>query len=219
MNDLVHSFFERDLAPDESRELGRILESSEEEAMRFAALGEAAYLALGLPAHQWPGGTRWPFHPGSAAGPGHSLFALVLAALGLGGLAAWWLWPKTDLKTLAPAPAVEIAAPVPVSKPASVRLESAPAVKPLPALPGPEGKRLNVLVDLPRMSLVTVRVMDPQGVEVRHLYTGFLKPGRWSFTWDGLLSGGKSAPPGSYSIQVRSDLGTMVKNVELSVQP
>jgi hypothetical protein len=215
MIDLIQNFFERDLTPEESQELGRLLETSDQEALRFAHLGEQSYLATGLPAHHWPGGSLGA--PGSPlAGHGSSFLVLGLSALGLGGLAAWWWWPQTSLKTMAPPPVKTSLSQRPAAKPASA---SIPMVKPLAPVPGLEGKELNVVVDAPQESLVTVRVVDPQGMEVRLLYTGFLKPGHWSFTWDGLLSNGQPALAGKYAIQVLSDRGTMTKNVDLTVHP
>ena len=98
MSDLTRTFFERDLSAEESLELGRLLENSDQEAARFALMGEEAYLATGLPAHHWPGGIHWP-SGGGLAGKGSSFLAFGLTALSLGGLATWWLWPKSNVKT------------------------------------------------------------------------------------------------------------------------
>jgi len=209
MSDLIQTFFERDLTPEESDQLARILENSGEESLRFASLGEAAYQATGLPAHHWPGAN--PFAPGSgAAGKGGALLKILLAAGGLG--AAWWAFHQpAPLTSVAPNPveAVQPSLPNPVPK----------LVKPLPAVPGLEGRNLQVEVDVAHPGLVTVRVLDPKGTEVRHLYTGFLQKGGWRFTWDGLLSDGKSAPEGHYLIQVKSGEGNFSKPVELAAHP
>ena len=213
MDNLIQAFFERDLTPAESDQLARLLETSGQDALRFAGLGADVYKATGLPAHHWPGQNAWPFHPGGAAG--HSLFTWALAALGLSGLAAWWYWPKP-----APVPQTIILPQTSAPKPASPSARSTPRpVKPLPAVPGLEGRELNVEVDVPKQTLVTVRVLDNQAAEVRHLYTGFLKAGHWRFAWDGLLSNGKPALPGRYVIQVQSDNGILAKNVDVAAPP
>jgi hypothetical protein len=217
MSDLIRTFFERDLSAEESLELGRLLENSDQEASRFARIGEEAYLATGLPAHHWPGGIHWP-SGGGLAGKGSSYLALGLTALSLVGLATWWFWPKSPVTT---PDSIPVQLP-PAQSPAAKSLSSAVVpreVMPLAPVPGLEGSKLNVVVDAPHESLVTVRVLDAQGTEARFLYTGFLKPGHWSFTWDGLLSDGKAAPAGKYTIQVVSDRGTMAKNVDLTIHP
>jgi hypothetical protein len=215
VSDLIQTFFERDLTTEESVELGGLLENSDQEAARFAHLGEEAYRMTGLPAHHWPGGIHWG---GGLAGKGSSFLAFSLTALSLGGLATWWFWPRSSAKTpgsisvqIPPAQSPPVKSPAPPAIPR--------AVMPMAPVPGLEGKELNVVVDAPHESLVTVRVLDAEGMEARFLYTGFLEPGHWSFTWDGLLSNGKAAPQGKYTIQVVSDQGTMAKKIDLTVHP
>ena len=213
MDNLIQAFFERDLTPAESEQLARLLETPGADALLFAGLGAEAYKATGLPAHHWPGQNAWPWHPGGAAG--HSLFTWALAAAGFSGLATWWLWPKPG-----PLPQATTLPQPKLSQPAATLAPSAPRpAKPLPAIPGLEGRALNVEVDVPKPTLVTVRVLDGQALEVRHLYTGFLKAGHWRFAWDGLLSKGKPALPGRYVIQVQSDNGTLAKNVDVAAPP
>ena len=212
MNDLIQTFFERDLSPEESDQLALVLENSGEESLRFASLGETAYQATGLPDHHWPGTN--PFAPGpGAAGKGATLLKILLAAGGLG--AAWWALHK-------PAPPVPSALS-PVKPLAAVQPSLAPArpkpAGPLPAVPGLEGRNLQVEVDVAHPGLVTVRVLGPQGDEVRHLYTGFLQKGGWRFTWDGLLADGKAAPEGHYLIEVKSGQGNFTKPVDLAAHP
>lgn len=210
MSDLIQAFFERDLTAEESEQLARALEGPGEEAGRFAAMGEAAYQATGLPAHHWRGGNPWGSGP---AGKGVTLLKLILAAAGLG--AGWWVFHK-------PAPPIPVTLapikPVEVLKPSLSPGRPKPA-QPLPAIPGLEGKRLEVEVDVAHSSLVTVRVLNAQGGEVRHLYTGFLPKGGWRFDWDGLLADGKAAPEGRYLIEVKSDAGNFTQPVELSARP
>lgn len=49
---------------------------------------------------------------------------------------------------------------------------------------------------------VVVRVLAANQVEVRRLYEGPLQTGKWAFQWDGVMSNGKMAPPGTYHIEV-----------------
>jgi len=211
MNDLIQAFFERDLSPEESDQLARILEHSGEESLRFASLGEAAYQATGLPSHHWPGANPWGT---GAAGKAAGLLKVLLAAAGGLG-AAWWYFHKpappapAALSPARPVEAVPSALSHPIPKPAA----------PLPSVPGLEGKNLQVEVDVAHPGLVTVRVLGPQGDEVRHLYTGFLQKGGWRFTWDGLQADGKAAPQGHYLIEVKSDRGSFTKPVELAAHP
>jgi hypothetical protein len=50
--------------------------------------------------------------------------------------------------------------------------------------------------------VVVVRVLAANQVEVRRLYEGPLQVGKWAFKWDGVMSNGKMAPPGTYHIEV-----------------
>ncbi len=211
MNDLIQAFFERDLSPEESDQLVRVLENSGEESLRFASLGEAAYQATGLPAHHWPGANPWA--PGSTAAGKTTLLKIILASMGLG--AAWWAFHKPAPPVpavLSPVKPLEAVQP----SPAQPRPKQA---GPLPSVPGLEGKNLQVEVDVAHPGLVTVRVLGPQGDEVRHLYTGFLQKGGWRFAWDGLLADGKAAPEGHYLIEVKSDQGNFTKLVDLASHP
>ncbi len=212
MSDLIQAFFVRDLSPEESDLLARTLENSGDDALRFASLGEAAYQATGLPAHHWHGANPWG--PGwGTAGKGTTLLKILLAAGGLG--AAWWYFHRpappipASLSSIKPVESLQPSVPYCPPKP----------VQPLSSVPGMEGKNLQVEVDVAQPGLVTVRVLDPQGAEVRHLYTGFLQKGGWRFAWDGLLSDGKAAPEGRYLIEVKSGQGNFTKPVDLSTHP
>ena len=72
---------------------------------------------------------------------------------------------------------------------------------------------LRVVVTRQAPGPVTVRVMDPTGIEVRRMYEGVLQPGRWVFDWDGRLQNGGAALPGRYKIEVDSDAGNQAREV------
>jgi hypothetical protein len=198
MVDLVQAFFERDLTEAEAKALEAFLKNSTEAASRFETLSEEAYAATGLPAHQWPG-TPISIHPIGSLGTGLKLFLALLAAGA--GIAAWMVWHQTPMessvKTIRssdlltgvetlPRPVIPVK--IPVSK---VSQEA-------------EGDELSVLVENEQSSLVTVRVLDSHGQEIRALYAGVLDPGKWSFQWDGLLANGQPASSGPYRIQVQN---------------
>jgi hypothetical protein len=75
---------------------------------------------------------------------------------------------------------------------------------------------LSVVVGQSQLGYLTVRVVNPQGVEVVGLYRGTLGPGNWIFQWDGKLSTGRGAKPGFYLIEVRS--GTYVQRKSIQIQ-
>jgi flagellar hook assembly protein FlgD len=52
--------------------------------------------------------------------------------------------------------------------------------------------------------LVTIRIMDQNGTEVRALFAGVLGPGSWVFEWDGLGKDGQRMPEGPYTIEAQS---------------
>lgn len=211
MDDLVKAYFERNLTEAEAGELENLLKNSPEQAQQFAELSEKAYLATGLPAHQWPGhsisipqisrlGANWKWW-------------LPLCAAGLGAL----LW---HLKTQPPAE-VPIAKSAPVisgiqnhlARPAQQVVPQ--KIQVLPSQKQWEGDQLSVLVETEKSSLVTVRILDDQGREVRALFAGVLDTGQWNFVWDGLLANGSQALNGSYEIQVQNGSRILSKTVHL----
>jgi len=80
----------------------------------------------------------------------------------------------------------------------------------------PGHRNLKVTLELTEAAPVTIRVLDPQGQEVKSLYRGQLQTGKASFTWNGRLANGRKAPPGTYRIETRS--GTTVQTREVLLQ-
>ncbi len=74
-----------------------------------------------------------------------------------------------------------------------------------------------MVLNAPQKSLVTVRILDAEGKEVRALYTGFVESGRWSFQWDGLLENGEPANAGSYRIDVQSGESHLSKDIQIKL--
>jgi hypothetical protein len=211
MADLIQEFFERELSGPEADSLGTLLQESPDEALRFEGLLENHYLATGLPLPQLPASLQnLPLSPGGmGAMGGWKLFALLVVAGA--GFALWKYWPgsQTLPAKAALAPVASISQPV-FSAPAKPQ-----PVHPRKADPAAVGEELSVVVGAAEKTLVTVRVLDAEGKEVRDLYTGFISPGHWSFQWDGLLSAGAPAPTGNYQIDVQAGALHQTKDVHI----
>ena len=192
-----------------------LLQASPDEALRYERLLEQNYLATGLPHPALPQGLG--SLPGSAVSSAAKLFLpkalALLVFVAAAGLLVWKLWPPP-----------EIAAPaqVPTAMPAAGTAQTLAhwaAAKPRPAQTQTEGDELSVVVATAERSLVTVRVLDAAGHEVRALYTGFVDPGHWAFQWDGRLGDGQPAAPGDYLIDVQSGSSHQTKNLHVHVRP
>ena len=219
MADLVQEFFTRDLSEAEHAALSKLLEGSPDAALSYERLLEQNYLATGLPQPTLPKGLQSLPQSGAGGitglGSSIKIFLVVLAAT---GAVLWKFWPQTK---------AEIS--MPVQQPAQQILEKhltaqvKPAVKKIaPLLPSAagstrEGQELSVVVDAPQRSLVTVRILNPAGKEVRALYTGFVEPGRWNFKWDGLLENGEAAGAGDYRIDVQTGAAHQSKDIRIKL--
>jgi hypothetical protein len=211
MSQLIEQYFQRDLTEAEAEALERELLSSPESAALFNERAEAAYLATGLPAHQWPGK---PISIPKAASGG---LKLILAALALGAGVLAWVWYSNQPSEV-PVPK---ALPLPQTQPAPVTKPAPKPFAPKAKAPRPqdlEADQLNVLVETPQSSLVTIRVLDAQGREVRALFAGVLEAGQKTFRWDGLLADGRAAPAGEYNIQVQNGSRTLLKKVRIETR-
>jgi hypothetical protein len=89
-------------------------------------------------------------------------------------------------------------------------------IRPVPSSPGRTYQELSVVVNLPQSALATVRVYDHLGNEIRMLYAGILPQGKRTFAWDGKDEAGLVAPPGVYTIEVKS--GEKVMRQEVHVE-
>lgn len=221
MVDLVQEFFKRDLSEAEHEALSKLLEGSPEASARYEGLLQQNYLATGLPQPTLPHGLQ---NLPQARGSGTALLSgglkILLAGL-VAGAALWKFWPQPKVETSLPTQTKAI--PNVVQKPviASIkRSTNKPApVQPLAGSPSQEGQELSVLVDAPQKSLVTVRILDASGKEVRALYTGFVEAGHWNFKWDGLLENGQPAGAGDYRIDVQSGAAHQTKDIRIKLNP
>lgn len=207
MVDLITTFFERELSEAEADALGNLLQQSPDAALRYEGLLEQHYLATGLPAPQVPQSLTLPTSSGGLSTTGWTGLA-VLTALTAAGL-LWKFWPQatvqTPLKSAAPTFKVGVPRNPVVSAP----------VQPAPAQATAEGEELSVVVGTQTKSLVTVRILDATGREVRGLFAGFVQPGQWAFKWDGELSNGASAPSGEYQIDVQTGSQHQYKTIRI----
>lgn len=186
-------YFQRDFSEKELEQLEGLLQGPEENAMRFAGQAELFYRSLKLP--EVGGRTHW------------LRWMAVPLAIGLG---AWLLWK----------PAQKVEAPVPL--PAAVTVPKASlSAKPTlrPARPkGLDYDLLSVQLELKETRLVTVRVLDSEGAEIRSLFAGMKDAGDWDFRWDGKMNG-QPVAPGSYTIEVRSGDLRQTKAVQIDAAP
>ncbi len=217
MADLVDEFFKRELSESEAGDLEKLLQESPDAPLRFKALSEQRYMAMGLPAPQLPEGVHLPSAPQgmglSAWIAGAVLTAVVITAT------LWKFWPQasveSNVKTIpAPLPLSAVTAPPP-EKSAKTKALPPSSIKPIPAAPAAEGMELSVSVDTQTRVLATVRVLDASGHEVRSLFTGFIQPGQWTFKWNGDLADGQPAPAGQYKIDVQTGDSHQLKSIQI----
>jgi hypothetical protein len=216
MPDLAKAYFERDLTEAEEQLLADQIASSPEAALKLAKEARSYYAATGLPSPDW-GSTA----AGAAtASPG--ILKIVLLGVLLTGTALYFLSRPSPraLPAVEPPPA-PVAVPARTGKTVPVR-HSAPQVsRPAPTLapqrlvPGRRYEGLAVIVEQKAAGLVTVRVLDGNGEEVRLLYAGLLPPGDWTFEWDGHLQDGGHAPGGLYTVETQSGKTQLQKKISI----
>ncbi len=205
MADLIDKFFSEDLTEAEEQALGEALMASDEQALKFGRLAEEAYARYGLP----DPGTGSSGAGGLTGGPSLTTWCL----LGLVAVGFLLYCIKGD-------PASEVpSVPVPVLADPGSSPAGKPAPKagvPVAASPAPAYDLLKIRVDQDATGPVVVRVLSPEGREVRRMYDGSLAAGQWAFRWDGKLADGTTARPGTYTIEV--DNGRSVQNRRVQVQ-
>jgi hypothetical protein len=88
-------------------------------------------------------------------------------------------------------------------------------VRPLAFDPLQKYSGLDMLVEKLSPGLVTVRILDGSGNEIRLLFAGMLDKGKWEFQWDGKRADGSLVEPGLYQAQVESDGQTLTKEIKI----
>lgn len=239
MADLMKEFFRRDLTDNEEQSLADLLAASPRHSMRFAELARRAYRKTGLPDEGGSG--NGPFGPLKPMLPFVWRGLLLMVTIGL----TLYLFLETLHLLQAPAASV----PVPVIRAAahkgtvpttlqthpgrqpertaasSLHLPlSSPAAKPsmiqpVAYDPAMRYEGLNIMVEQKKPGLVTVRALDASQREVRLLFVGMLKPGKWDFQWDGKLENGTPAGPGAYSIEVQSNGQAQTREIIIHGEP
>ena len=209
--DLIQEFFKRDLSEAEQEALAKLLQESPDAAVKYERLLEQNYLATGLPQPTLPKALQSMPHVGGG-GLAAGLTKLLIIGLIAAGFALWKYWPPSKVEN--PAPIQR-----PVMRPTNPEVKRPAPIQPEAAGPTQEGQELSVLVKTPQRSLVTVRVLNAQGREVRALYAGFVDPGQWAFQWDGLLENGEPASAGNYVIDVQSGPAHLTKAIQIKLQP
>lgn len=240
MADLIEKFYRSDLTEAEDEALATQLGSSEDAADQFAERAEQLYYLFGLPKPQKPGGLSrflrsswgrwmpvmvmlgglaawvwWPKIEGNAV-PGVTSMPMVIPT-------PWVVEPpkkevpisgrKTERQIESPLVPTESVEPPPTPR---IPAGATPVlVGEAPPKPGFETdyRNLKVVVDQEKAGPITVRILSPQGFEVRRLYEGTLKAGKWSFSWDGIMADGMAAEPGVYHIQVLGAAKSISKEI------
>jgi len=231
VSDLIEEYFKRDLTEEEEARLAESLASSPEDAGRLAEGLARMYHASGLPEPVWPGGTPpWKQPQSWVQKP---IVPLALLALGLGFMAYKWFTyvPQASLAPRVPAiPAPpreeslqknrDIPESLPLRKKSPARIEVPSPTDHLVAPPdrNPSGhvyEQLSIVVEPKAPGLVTVRVKDANGVEIRDLYAGIIPAGKRVFSWDGKKEDGQLAAPGVYTLELQSGQKIMRREVKV----
>jgi hypothetical protein len=214
MNPLLDEYFQRDLDGAEEEGLAQWLASSPEGTQEFIARMEVHYRGWAAPSDDpaWPEGPLPDFFPKPSQAWRWTLLGLFLV-LALGFLGYHSFHPSAAPSGL-PAPPRTGPRPSEVIGPKIPSHPTAPATV-RPRSPIGVHKELSISVENLRTGLVTVRVFDDQGREVRSLYAGILPAGQRTFSWDGKDGQGIAIAPGTYTLEVASGGRTYRKTVHI----
>jgi len=218
--DLAKAFFERDLTEAEEQALADEIAASPETALRLAHEARSAYMATGLPVPDW--GSSLAGASGAAAGGAALLKGLLVGALLTGAAWYWTTRTSVDPEPIPVPEPVPSSAPAVPSRPGKVSkappvakkvARPAPTLAPQPYVPNRRYEGLAAIVRQESSGLVTVRILNDHGAEVRLLYVGMLPRGVWTFEWDGHLQDGTLAPEGEYKVETQSGRTLLQKRV------
>ena len=237
MADLLMDFFERDLTDVEDQALADSIASSPPQSLRFAELARDAYLQTGLPNEDGSNGSSGSGTSLRLWGPITLKIILLLSASGFLLFSIYRLLhePPSPSSALALTVVKKIAPSLP-----NPVFSKAPALSPLkkaatypPPLPltkvgmvkpmaydlSQKYEGLDIMVEQKNAGLVTVRALNSSGREIRLLFAGMLKQGKWDFQWDGKLDSGPLAQPGTYRVEVQSGKDILSKEVVIQGMP
>jgi hypothetical protein len=85
-----------------------------------------------------------------------------------------------------------------------------------PPRPNPFRERTALAVDVREVRPVQVEIVTVSGRRLGTIVRRELAPGRWTFHWDGMDSGGRPASPGVYFVQVRSG-GVLLSSAKVTL--
>lgn len=222
MSELVKAFFKRDLTTGEEDRLEAELEASCDISDDFTREALEMYRASGQPEPKWPG---------TGNGPAFSAVKLLLGVITITGLILAVFHLRNSNRGMdmhpviverVPSPVVTISAPKVQTK--AEHIEPAPVFtkkqKMSPLVPwnntADKFEGLQAVIATNKNEIITVRVLDSTGREVRHLYSGIVKAGKWVFEWDARVDNGEMAGPGRYAIEVQTGEKTQRKSVVVS---
>jgi hypothetical protein len=222
MEDLVKAFFERDLSPIEEQSLDSLLESSPQDAFRLLETAKMLYSQTHLPSPENQA-DKFVFSTNLFR---TKLFWSLLASCAIAG-ALWWEFSKIQppaaarpvVSTFAD-PTFRVLKPAIELKPKNIEpksLLSSPTKPVQPQIYNPEKKYdgLSLIVNQTAPGLMTARVLDATGNEVRLLFANLLSAGQWTFSWDGREQDGRLAPSGTYEVEIQSGNTVLRKGIKI----
>lgn len=211
VNHLLDEYFKRDLTEAEEEQLAQLLSSHGEEAQRFIGLMGAHYDALGVPEPEWVEKPLPRFFPKPFYRQTWFKVVCLLALAGAGYSTYRW-WSQAKIPAFSPSPALT---PEASPEKSGVGPHAASHPSTPKGLPRRTRMELSISVDNPKAGLVTVKVLDGSGKEIRILFAGIMPSGQRTFQWDGKGETGRMEPAGDYRLEVISGQTVMRKTVHL----
>jgi hypothetical protein len=176
MSDLLKDYFGRDLSDAEFEALGKALEASPEDALRFAAQAEKAYATTGLPKPVYP-------KKGIKIKPMAVLAAGAFA--GALGLAAWLFFSPSSCTQARSLPSFVETQPLEKESARKQEIKERLVAPSMEAylVQGRQGEMLQVVVSNPQPAHADLRLSSVEGKRIHTLHKGSLAAGRHAFTW------------------------------------
>jgi hypothetical protein len=189
--DLMSDFFKRSLSEEEKGRLGELLESSPDDADRFADLAEEEYRASGYPDPL----ARKPFYR-NLSNEVKMLALAALLALSVVGVVGWAFWNSVCRVQSADTVKIPMAKTPPMDGlgegvASSIGLSNSGTYPAKPKVP-------QLKVTLPQPGPLSVVIYDSKGKPVRGLVSGVYSVGVHRFPWDEKNNEGRRVKPGRY---------------------